>query len=193
MKPIWISAIALLTFTSPLLAVTPAPIDPNARVAWSEVIEDPFDGLIVHDRNFNPSNGSAYVSTWSEDAIRLTYTWYEQRIIGYRTVWRERNVYVQGTSRRESYPEQEPIYERETHSRTPEKILFALNGEVYTYTGGPVSPELAAALIQVPLANTTIRLVWSDGRTDDLIIGRGTVRAWRRIYQFRAEEEPENS
>lgn len=187
MKPIGFGAIALsaifLSPQSPVFAVAPAPIDQDARVVWSEVVEDPFDGPIVYDKDFNPSNRSAYVSSWSEQAIRMTYTWYEQRIVGYQTVWRTRDVYVNGEKRQETYPEQEPIYESYEHSRSPQKILFSIDGEIYTYEEGPVSRELAAALIKAPLADLTIRLVWPNGGTDDITIGRGTVRAWRKIYQ----------
>ncbi|NEO27426.1 MAG: hypothetical protein F6K03_11165, partial [Kamptonema sp. SIO4C4] len=75
---------------SPAAAVSPVGITRNSDVRWSEVVDDPFDGLIVYDRNF--ASNRAYVSSWSAQGIRMTYYWSEQQVIGTRTVWRERKV-----------------------------------------------------------------------------------------------------
>ncbi len=186
MKKQWLSlGMSLGFFMSPIsvvFAVQPAPISGNARVEWSKVINDPFDGKIVYDKNF--TDDFEFVSSWSKSEIRATYTQFRSEFVGYRTIWRTRTYYDKhGKRRYDRYPDQEPIYRRYSIKSTPEAIKFAINGQIYTYKEGPVSPELAKALASAPLQNMVIRLIWSDGRIQDMEIGRGTVEAWRTIFR----------
>ena len=165
-------------------AVQPAPIEGNADVQWSKVVSDPFDGTVVYDKNFNPSDhGYVFVTSWSKGGIRATYTWYESAIDGYRTVWRSRWVHRKGKKVEEQYPEQEPIYRYTRFDDTPKAILVAVNSQVYTYEDGAVSSELAAALMSAPPGNMRIRLVWEKGKTKDIEIGKGTVEAWKTVFR----------
>ncbi|MDX2096825.1 MAG: hypothetical protein SFW36_03545 [Leptolyngbyaceae cyanobacterium bins.59] len=178
-----------LTFTLLMVpkgfAVQPAPINQDASVSWSSVINDPFDGRVVYDKNFG--DGFAFVSSWSMQGIRATYTTYWSTVVGYRTVWRTRTVSDGHNKRREvNYPVQEPIYESRSRKESPQAILFAISGQVYTYEGGSVTPELATALSNAPRGNMRIRLRWADGRTTDLEIGAGTVESWKSIFRVTA-------
>jgi hypothetical protein len=165
-------------------AVQPAPVEGNADVQWSKVISDPFDGTVVYDKNFNPSDhGYVFVTSWSKGGIRATYTWYESAIDGYRTIWRSRWVHRKGKKVEEQYPEQEPIYRYTRFDNTPKAILFAINGQRYTYEEGAIAPDLATALVSAPPGNMRIRLVWENGKTKDIEIGKGTVEAWKTVFR----------
>lgn len=161
--------------------VQPAAVDQYAKVDWSKVVADPFDGTIVYDKNF--SDEYAYVSSWSRSGIRFTYTRYWKEQTGYKTVWRTRQVTINGKKRDETYPEQDPVYETRSRSQAPEKILLAINGQVYPYEGGNVSPELASALANAPVANVRVRLQFANGQTKDTEIGKATVTAWKSIFR----------
>ncbi|XGV96296.1 MAG: hypothetical protein ACAF41_26640 [Leptolyngbya sp. BL-A-14] len=165
-------------------AVQPAPIEGNAKVQWSQVISDPFDGVVVYDKNFSPSDhGFVFVTSWSKGGIRATYTWYDSDIIGYKTVWRSRWIEKKGKKIEERYAEQEPIYRYTRFDDTPKAILFAVNGQLYTYEDGAVTTELATALASAPPGNMRIRLVWENGKTKDIEIGKGTVEAWKTVFR----------
>jgi hypothetical protein len=90
---------------------------------------------------------------------------------------------LQASSGLKSYPVQEPIYKTFRTDRSPQKILFAINRQRYTYERGAVSPELAAALSQAPDGNVRIRLEWDNGDTTDMEIGRETVKAWKTVFK----------
>lgn len=163
-------------------AVQPAPVGPNARIEWSRVVENPFDGKIVYDKHF--TNDFAFVTSWSQSGIRATYTQYRSELVGYRTIWRTATYHDRyGRRCYRRYAEDEPIYRRYTIDSSPSALQLAINGQVFTYEGGAVSPELAAALASAPPTNMPIRIIWRDGRTQDMEIGRGTVNAWKIIYQ----------
>lgn len=173
-----------LSWGSLARAVQPAPIEGNANVQWSKVISDPFDGIVVYDKNFSPSDhGFVFVTSWSKGAIRATYTWYESDIIGYKTIWRSRWIQRKGKRIEERYSEQEPIYRYTRFDDTPKTILFAVNGQRYTYEEGAIAPELATALASAPSGNMRIRLVWENGKTKDIEIGKGTVEAWKTVFR----------
>lgn len=178
--------ISLGVFFSPIpaaFAVQPAPVGSNANVEWSRVVENPFDGKIVYDKHF--TNDFAFVTSWSQSGIRATYTEYRSEFVGYRTIWRTSTYHdKRGRKRYSRYADQEPIYRRYSINSIPSSLQFAIAGQVFTYEGGAVSPDLAAALASAPVGNMPIRVVWSDGRTRDMEIGRGTVNAWKTIYQF---------
>lgn len=165
------------------LAIEPTSVDQGSDVAWSQVVNNPFDGKLVYDKNFG--NGFAFVSSWSWQGIRGTYTRYWSEVVGYQTVWRTRSIYDGYYRRRRTvyYQDQEPIYRNYSDPKSPQSILIALKDQVYTYDGGPVTPELATALASAPPGNVKIRLVWADGRTLDMEIGAGTVEAWKTIFQ----------
>ncbi|WP_421657043.1 hypothetical protein [Leptothermofonsia sp. ETS-13] len=186
MKNRWLSlGMSLGFFISSIpaaFAVQPAPISGSAKVSWSKVVEDPFDGKIVYDKNF--TDDFEFVSSWSKSGIRATYIQFRSEFVGYRTTWRTRTYYDKhGRRRYDRYPDQEPIYRRYSIKHTPKAIKFAINGQIYTYEEGAVPLELAAALASAPPQNMVIRLIWDDGRIQDIEIGRGTVEAWKAIFR----------
>jgi hypothetical protein len=77
----------------------------------------------------------------------------------------------------------EPIYNYYLTESVPNSISLAIAGKIYTYTDGPVSPELATALANAPSGNIAIRLIWDDGKTKDTEIGKETVKAWKTVFQ----------
>lgn len=176
-----LSLVLTASFWSPVLAVQPVS-QPGYDFEWSGVTEDPFEGMIVFDRHFDDWDGFEFVTSWSRQAIRATYTWTTQKLVGYRTVWKTRQVYRDGRYQSETYSEQEPIYNTHTYERHPQAIMFSLNGVIYTYTEGQVPLDLAAALASAPEGKQLIRLVWEDGTTTDMPIGRKTVAAWKIIF-----------
>lgn len=175
--------LGIVVMAASVEAVAPVTIAQNTKVDWSTVMTDPFDGRVVYDKNFDPGGTFQFVSRWSPQGIQATYTEYYSEIVGYRTVWRTKWV-TQNKKRREiSYPEQEPIYQRYNRDRSPQAIKLAINGQVYTYERGAVTPELASALASAPEGNVTIRLVWENGSATDMAIGKGTVQAWKAIFR----------
>lgn len=183
MKKQWLLGLpisVLLSMASPAYAVDPAPIGANDRVAWSQVVENPYDGKIVYDRNY--SNDFVLVTSWSKNGIRATYSQLRTELAGYQTRY---NLFDRWYGRRWSrdFFDDVPVYVRYQTDSVPASIKLAINGQTYTYTEGAVSPELAAALASAPSQNLLIRLVWADGRTRDVEIGRGTVEAWRTIFR----------
>jgi len=172
-----------LSVTPASFAVAPVTISQNTKVEWSRVIDDPFDGKVVYDKNFDPGGTFEFISRWSPQGIQATYKEYFSEIAGYRTVWRNDWVGTGKKRRQVRYADQEPIYRRYNTNRTPKAIKFAINGQVLTYEQGTVSPELAAALASAPPGNMTIRLMWDDGGSTDMAIGRGTVEAWKTVFR----------
>jgi hypothetical protein len=168
---------------SETLAVPPAPVKGNSDVAWSQVVNDPFDGQVVYDKHFR--DGFEFITSWSKGGIRATYSRFWRELVGYKTVWRSRNYYDHRRKkhRRETYSDQEPVYQTHRQDYSLESILIAVNGKVYTYTGGSVTPELATALATAPVdQNVRVRIVLPDESTEDMEIGKGTVAAWRIIF-----------
>lgn len=172
-----------LSMTPASLAVAPVTISQSTKVEWSRVIDDPFDGKVVYDKNFDPGGTFEFISRWSSQGIQATYKEYFSEIAGYRTMWRNDWVGTGKKRRQVRYADQEPIYRRYNTNRTPKAIKFAINGQVLTYEQGTVSPELAAALASAPPGNMTIRLMWDDGGSTDMAIGRGTVEAWKTVFR----------
>ncbi|OLP17028.1 hypothetical protein BST81_18165 [Leptolyngbya sp. 'hensonii'] len=170
-----------LACKSPALAVPPATVTQDSPVAWSQVVDSPFDGKVIYDKNFG--DGFAFVSSWSMQGIRATYTRYWKEIEGYRTVWKSRKVRRGDREEWENYRQQEPIYRNYSSNRTPKAILMSINGQVYTYQEGPVSPELALALATAPPGNMRIRLVWDNDEVLETEIGSGTVAAFKVVFR----------
>ncbi|MBW4538865.1 MAG: hypothetical protein KME43_06910 [Myxacorys chilensis ATA2-1-KO14] len=175
-----------------LAAVQSAPVQEDSPVAWSQVINDPFDGSVVYDKHF--TNRFAFISSWSKQGIRATYVKKDSILIGYETVWetrwvpdaycdRRKSNRCKSRKRQESYPTQRAVYREVRTDLTPRRILLAVRGQVYTYESGSVSPDLAMALSNAPDENTRIRLEWENGGTSDIEIGKGTVKAWRTIFK----------
>ncbi|AFZ47002.1 hypothetical protein Cyast_1033 [Cyanobacterium stanieri PCC 7202] len=160
--------------------INPSPVNQDSRVPWSEVVEDPFDGNIVYDKDFGSNH--ATVSSWTRNDIRLSYFQREQEIVSYRNVRRTRRVWRKDRYVEEVYWDTEPVYRSYWVSNSPEQILFAIDGVVYRYDGGSVPDELASALAHAPEGNMRIRLVWQNQRTQDVMIGGGTVKAWKTIF-----------
>ncbi|MGI0486771.1 hypothetical protein ACN4EK_15125 [Pantanalinema rosaneae CENA516] len=174
---------------SPTLALQPASVRANDDVAWSTVVNNPFDGPIVYDRNYK--NDFVFVSSWSRQGIGVTYTRVNSVLVGYD--------YSPGLGygfgfdyfpryRRGGlglgllFGQRTPVYRRYITDNVPDSISLAINGKVYTYEEGPVSPELAAALANAPPQNVMVRLRWKDGTIRDTEIGKDTVRAWKTIF-----------
>jgi hypothetical protein len=168
------------------LAVTPASVDAGDNVAWSKVVENPFDGKVVYDRNYK--SGFVFVSSWSKNGIGVTYNRIGSRLIGYNAgvgysgfgFGRYRKGFGLGLG---LFSDVEPIYNYYLTESVPDSISLAIAGKIYTYTDGPVSPELATALANAPSGNIAIRLIWDDGKTKDTEIGKETVKAWKTVFQ----------
>ncbi len=180
--------------TAPAGAVLPVTVNPSSNTQWSKVVQDPFDGPIVYDRNYDTRGGFAFVSSWSKQGIRATYTDCQTNLIGYTPGWRRPwnfglgfgggfgRGFGRGYWGGAVFPSTEPIYGRFCEEQAPQAIRFAINGQQYTYENGVVSPELATALRNAPPENLTIRLVWRNGGPTDVAIGRGTVEAWKTVF-----------
>jgi len=165
-------------------AVVPVVTSHTTNVEWSKVMNDPFDGAVVYDKNFDPGGRFEFISRWSPKGIQATYRSFYSQLIGYQPLWPMSGVRTRsGYYRIFTFPEYEPVYRRFGMERTPTAIKFAINGQVYTYEQGDVSPELATALASAPDQNMTIRLMWEDGGATDIAIGRGTVAAWKIIFR----------
>lgn len=175
----------VLSSASPALAVQPATVRANDNVPWSTVVNNPFDGKVVYDRNYR--NDYAFVSSWSQKGIGVTYIQVRSTLVGHSysagprfgigySPWRRRGglgVF---------FDQSVPVYQQTAVENVPDSISLAINGKVYTYESGPVSPELAAALASAPEAKVAMRLNWKDGTTRDTEIGRDTVRAWKVVF-----------
>ena len=188
--PIWIIGLGLgltLITASTAIAVDPVPVTQNSKVAWSQVVNDRFDGNLVYDKNFDGNGTFVFVSRWSPQDIRATYTEYRSEVVDYKTVWRSKWVTENGKRREVQYRDREPIYRKYQTERSPKAIKFAINNQVYTYEQGAVSAELAAALASAPSENMIIRLVWENSTTTDTEIGKGTVAAWKTVFKSSAQ------
>ncbi|MEI6329169.1 MAG: hypothetical protein WCP16_08050 [Pseudanabaena sp. ELA645] len=185
----------LCVITPSAFAVSPVSINQDANVPWSSAIENPFDGKLVYDKHFEDS--FAFVTSWSKQGIKATYTEYWSEVVGYRQVWKTRRVRYHNNHRGqyrnydhyidERYPIQEPIYDRRSRSKSPKSLMFAINGEIYTYTSGEVDRQLAEALANAPTGTMTVRVVWDNDSTSDFPIGGGTVEAWKSVFQAKPQ------
>jgi hypothetical protein len=183
---ILISPISLI---SSALALSPVSINQDTDVPWSSAIENPFDGKLVYDKHFN--DNYAFVTSWSKQGIKATYTEYWSEVVGYRQVWKNRRVRYHDNNHRqyrdryieERYPYQEPIYDKRSRSKSPKALMFAINGQIYTYTSGEVDRQLAEILTNAPTGIMTVRAVWADDSTSDFPIGGGTVEAWKNVFK----------
>ncbi|TYQ23679.1 hypothetical protein [Pseudanabaena sp. UWO310] len=171
----------LFTLTPSAYAVTPASVNQDAGVAWSSIVENPFDGKIVYDKHF--SDDFAFVTSWSKQGINATYTEYWSEVVGYRRVWKTRSVRRDDHYIDERYSDREAITEKRSRSRSPKSLQFSYQGKIYTYNSGAVDPELSAILANFPAGNTTIRAIWNNDQTSDFPIGSGTVEAWKTIFK----------
>lgn len=177
----------LIGSACPSLALQPASVRATDDVEWSKVIENPFDGRIVYDRNYK--DDFVFVSSWSKQGIGVTYTQAKSILVGYdygpsfgygfgydySPRYRRRGL---GLLLRQRVP----VYQRYSTDSVPDSVSLAINGTVYTYESGPVSLELAAVLANAPLENIMVRLRWKDGTVRDSEIGKDTVRAWKTIF-----------
>ena len=176
----------LASSASPALAVPPASVSANDNIAWSKVVENPFDGKIIYDRNYK--SDFVLVSSWSKKGIGVTYTQVRTAIIGssYSPRYHRRGFGLfggfGGFGGFGAVFHDEPVYQRFLSENVPDSVSLSINGKVYTYQQGSVSPELAAALASAPPENVKIRLVWQDGRTKDTEIGKDTVKAWKAVF-----------
>jgi hypothetical protein len=193
------SLLITLSCASSTLAVD-AFVPSESKPQWSKVVEHPTDGPIVYDRNFRKSNRLDFcmrnckdemevLSSWSKSGIRFTYIYSKPVITGYQTNQYTREVfdYTDGYGnnyyRTEVYYQDDPIYSRDGVTGSPKALLFSINGQTFSYTSGPVPQVLADALAKLPENKFRLQLVWEDGSTTDADIGKGTVRAWKQIFQ----------
>lgn len=178
----------ILSSVSPALAVQPASVRLGDDVDWSEVVENPFDGKVVYDKNYK--NDFILVSSWSRKGIGVTYTRIGSVFVGYDSRSNFGLGYGLGNYPRYRrsglgllFNQEAPVYQPYFVEEVPNSISLAIDGKVYTYESGPVSPELAAALVSAsPEKNVLIRLSWKDGTTRDTEIGKDTVKAWKTIF-----------
>ncbi len=175
--------------TTAAQAIEPALLRYNASGPWSSIEYSDFDSLYVNDRHDGIGDERDHIVTqWSRAGLRATVRDYE--ITGYQVVPR---VHYR-TVRHYSHRHQRWFYRRVPDvvyqsipqwtytDRTPTEIQFVIHGEPYRYTGGPVAPDLAAALASAPPGNMQIRLRFEDGSQAQVEIGAGTVRAWQRVF-----------
>lgn len=143
---------------------------PKASVPWSVpvIVKDEFDGdyLAVFDRNYTrdfwTNLETGVFSSWSEGFIRI-YA-YEQ--IGCRGFLCRARIEVQETNR---------------IALKVGKEVFKIEGEDGNY---PITPEIANALRNAPPGETRIKISY-EGSGFAVVndIGKGTVDAWRTVYQ----------
>jgi hypothetical protein len=76
-----------------------------------------------------------------------------------------------------------PKYRDENIKAAPQSLQFSIGGQSFTYTSGPVSPELANALANAPDDSLLLQMVFEDGKKENALIGKGTVRAWKQIFK----------
>jgi hypothetical protein len=156
---------------------------PSGQIQWSKVINDSGDGPIVYDRN------DGIYSSWSKAAIRFTQNYSYQVRDADTTETRLEKTMIGKDSYgnpiyRDDYKNvQVPHYHTQTDYYSPTVLQFSINGKDFTYTSGVVSPELATALVNAPDSNLRLKMVWENGKTSDATIGKGTVRAWKQIFQ----------
>jgi hypothetical protein len=156
--------------------IKPVQIQEADPLNWSQPIQDPVDGWMVADKDYNPY--SVLLSTWSTEAIRVTFRQRNDIVLSYT---RDIDFFECDDGRRVSYPQ----VRARTEDRVviPSALWFAINNKAYVYRGGKVAPELAQALANAPAGDMFIRAVWPDKRIYDMRVGGGTVAAWKRIYQ----------
>jgi hypothetical protein len=156
--------------------IKPVQIQETDSLNWSQPIQNPIDGLMVADKDYNPY--SVLLSTWSPQAIRVTFRQRNDVIIDYT---RDIDFYECDDGQRIPYTQ----LRAKTQDRViiPIALWFTINNKAYVYRGGKVAPELAKALANAPDGDIFIRAVWPDKRIYDMRVGRGTVAAWKKIYQ----------
>jgi hypothetical protein len=155
--------------------IKPAQIQENDSLPWSQPIQDPIEGWMVADKDFNPY--SILLSTWSPETIRVTFRQRDDIIVNYT---RDIDFYDCGDGQVVNYPR----VRAQTKDLVviPVALWFIINNKAYVYRGGKVSPELAQALANAPAGDMFIRAVWPNHKIYDMRVGGGTVAAWKKIY-----------
>jgi hypothetical protein len=158
--------------------------NPAGEIQWSKVVSDLAEGPIVYDRN------DGIFSSWSKTAIRFTYSYSYGVPDGYTTEYYQEEVYEgqdeqtgNAKYRTENRERQVRRYRTEFSNDIPTAIQFSIGGKDFTYTSGPVSPELATALANAPDRKLRLKMVWANGKTTKAVIGKNTVRAWKQVFQ----------
>jgi hypothetical protein len=187
--------------------VNSATLNPNLNVPWSQPVRvaDPFEGsfLAVFDRNDISSRDRGYggpgkiVSLWKRDSIRVLLVTFEgsctaSRGLGFGLGFGFSHRYSPFYHHRFSglfpyYEPYDPVCYGVNASRNVRRLLIRAGDHVLELEGKnnvfAVSNEVAAALRNVPVKNTDIRMVLGNDETIDTKIGKGTVAAWKTIYQ----------
>ncbi len=168
--------------SSNLPVVKSAGLSPDMNVPWSKPVRilDPFEGEFVgvFDRNYlggylYRNNSKQVITLWTPSSVRLLVT--------VNSGQARSSFYTAG----HLYPR--PDYLRFVTTQKVDKLLIKVREQVFQLDGSTgtfvVSQELATALKNAPDENLDIRLVLEGGQTIDSEIGKGTVQAWRSIYQ----------
>jgi hypothetical protein len=168
----------LLSNTHTAQAVEPTIINHNSGVQWSSPIKDDFDGLIVHDKHSFDDN--IIVSSWSKQAIRLTFS----KEFSERTGSHQVRSCKKNKDKQDCTWKEEPTYSKYTKNYKVSSFIVSVNNRLHKYEQGEVSPQLAQTLATAPIdKNVRIRIVTTDGFTVDSEIGTGTVKAWQQIFR----------
>ncbi len=158
--------------------------NPTGEIQWSKVMNDPIEGATVYDRN------DGIASSWSKVSIRFTYSYSYSVPDGYTTQTYQEQVYEgqdeetgNARYRTENRTRDVQLYRTEYSNDIPTALQFSIGGKDFTYTSGPVSPELATALANAPDRKLRLKMVWANGKTTKAVIGKNTVRTWKAIFQ----------
>jgi hypothetical protein len=183
-----VQPILSLTILFSLSAATPSHAvegfkDPGG-IQWSKVVNDSSEGATVYDRN------DGVFSSWSKTAIRFTYSYSYAVPDGYTTETYQEQVYDgqdeqtgNARYRTENRTREVPAYRTEYSKDVPATLQISIDRKDYTYTSGPVSPELAMALANAPDRKIRLKMVWANGKTTKAVIGKTTVQAWKEIFK----------
>ncbi|NJL62097.1 MAG: hypothetical protein HC903_10010 [Methylacidiphilales bacterium] len=163
-------------------------VAPESGTKWSEVIEHPLEGSTVYDIDKRGRKGILR-SSWSRAGIRFTHNYSVEYIDRMETRENiQRIPQYDGNGNVTDYQEivgyeQVPVYGVKEFERSPESIRFNINQQTFVYESGAVSPELGNALANAPNQTMRIKLLWQNGKTTEAKIGKGTVQAWKKIFQ----------
>ena len=166
-------------------------VKPSGKVEWSKVVNSAA-GPIVYDQT--PNKNREVLSSWSKSGIHMT-SYVENITTGYTT--QEHTVEVpyqvsinnsnnsssmETRYRTERTTEQVPQSRRDVVSDSPESLQFTINGQIFTYRSGPVSPELASALGNASDDNLKLHIVFANASTIDSGVNKNTIQAWKQIF-----------
>lgn len=174
-----ITLLFLLSTSKTSLALQTTLLGRFDNAIWSKVINDPFDGSIVYDLDYDISRPSTLgitdvVSSWSKRDIRVSCA----NGVGFITTERVlKSILING--QQQSYYVDEKVRKS---AIAPISLKFLIGGKIYIYSDGEVSKELSQALANAPPGDMFVRAVWSNTYAT-LRIGSQTVAAWKEIFK----------